>query len=125
MATVSLRFTTPLNESLQNGDTAYWTSTASSGGFNTSGGVNLIGEVTNVIREIPNTISAIHFIVVCDNTITNAIPPQDSFIMFAKDSSVNTANVLGYYAEVELKNNSKEKEVEIFSLGSDIFESSK
>ena len=44
--------------------------------------------------------------------------------MFAKNKIVNTTSLIGYYAEIEFKNDSNKK-IELFSVGSDIFESSK
>ena len=45
-------------------------------------------------------------------------------ISFAKDKTVNTSSLLGYYASVKFVNNSQEK-IELFSIGSEIQESSK
>ena len=44
--------------------------------------------------------------------------------MFGKDKSVNTTSLVGYYADVKFVNTSDEK-VELFSVGSEIAESSK
>ena len=44
--------------------------------------------------------------------------------MFSKDNKVNLSTLLGYYAEIEIVNNSKE-EAELFSIASDVFVSSK
>ena len=44
--------------------------------------------------------------------------------MFSKDNRVNTSSIVGYYAEVALENNSKEK-IELFAVGSEISQSSK
>ena len=44
--------------------------------------------------------------------------------MFSKDNKANMSSILGYYAEVEFKNNSK-VEAELFSVGTEVFESSK
>ena len=44
--------------------------------------------------------------------------------MFAKDKKVNTSSLLGYYADVKFVNNSTTK-AELFSVGSEIAESSK
>ena len=53
------------------------------------------------------------------------IPPTlQDFIFFSKDNKANLSSLLGYYALVEFRNNSKH-EGEIFSVGCDIFESSK
>jgi len=47
-----------------------------------------------------------------------------TFIMFAKESSINLSGLIGYYAEVKIKNNSKVN-AEMFSIGSEITVSSK
>ena len=57
-----------------------------------------------------------------DNSIVTP-PPSDSFISFVKDKKVNTTSLVGYYAEVKLVNNSTDK-VELFSVGSEISQSS-
>ena len=44
--------------------------------------------------------------------------------MFVKNKEVNTNSLLGYYAKIAFENDST-KDVELFSVGSDIFESSK
>ena len=44
--------------------------------------------------------------------------------MFEKDKQVNSSSLIGYYAEVELMNNSDAK-IELFSLGSEVSENSK
>tara|TARA_X000001382_G_scaffold128955_1_gene119827 strand:+ start:73 stop:1071 length:999 start_codon:yes stop_codon:yes gene_type:complete len=46
------------------------------------------------------------------------------YYFFVKDTSVNTSGLLGYYAEVKLANNSTSK-AELFSIGSEVFQSSK
>tara|TARA_R100001463_G_scaffold136321_1_gene201427 strand:- start:714 stop:1289 length:576 start_codon:yes stop_codon:yes gene_type:complete len=57
------------------------------------------------------------------NPITNSLT-NSSFISFLKNNQVNKKSVKGYYAEVKFVNNSKEK-AELFSVGSEILESSK
>ena len=44
---------------------------------------------------------------------------QGNFIMFSKNKAVNTSGILGYYAEVTFKNYST-KDVELFSIGTEI-----
>jgi hypothetical protein len=39
--------------------------------------------------------------------------------MFSKNKAVNTSGILGYYAEVTLKNDSL-KDIELFSVGTGI-----
>ena len=62
--------------------------------------------------------------VVNTSLTTSQIPTTSHFIFFSKDNAVNMSSVLGYYAEVKLKNNST-TESELFSIGCDVFESSK
>jgi hypothetical protein len=113
----TLTFSGPLNTSCQIGDTAYYVPTGTSGGFSiNSSAVVEIG----IITAIGGTVSA--------PTITIAVqlvnPPNGAFILFSKDNKANLSTALGYYAEVKFKNNSTTTS-ELFSVGVDIFESSK
>ena len=51
-------------------------------------------------------------------------PPVAAFIMFSKDNKANLSSLLGYYAEIQFVNNSSTK-AELFSVGADVFISSK
>ena len=51
-------------------------------------------------------------------------PPLGAYIMFGKDSSVNISGLTGYYADAKFENDSRGK-IELFSIGSEISESSK
>ena len=51
-------------------------------------------------------------------------PTTSDFIMFSKDNAGNISALDGYYAEIEMKNDATTA-VEIFAVGSEIFESSK
>jgi len=44
-------------------------------------------------------------------------------LFFGKDNIVNSSGIIGYYAEVNLSNNS-EQEAELFAVNSEIFISS-
>jgi len=115
---ISITFTDNIaNDSLQIGDLAYFvpnpTSTAL-GGFNRSAtDPILIGDITDISF---NTIQV--------NNTSGMSPTASDFIMFAKESSINVSGLVGYFAEVELRNNSKEK-AEIYTVSSDITVSSK
>tara|TARA_R100001591_G_scaffold31980_1_gene42839 strand:+ start:242 stop:583 length:342 start_codon:yes stop_codon:yes gene_type:complete len=111
---VTLTFSQPLNVSLQIGDFAYYVPTSTSGGFSTATSSNIVGI---------GTVTAISGNVV---TIQNhlAVPPNDSYIFFHKDNKANLSSLLGYFAEVKFKNDGTTK-AELFSVGMDIFESSK
>jgi len=58
-----------------------------------------------------------------DVSLSN-MPSDDDLLMFAKAASVANTSLVGYYAEIKLKNNSTEQ-AELFSLGSEITPSSK
>jgi len=63
-----------------------------------------------------------------DNIITlennAALPKQDDYCLFVKNQVVNMNGLSGYYADVMFENNSREK-AELFSVSSEITESSK
>mgnify|MGYP003151875215 CR=1 FL=1 len=101
------------NDSLQIGDFVYYVTPATVGSFNHSTADPVfIGDVTAIL---PSYIQV-------NNTGTD--PSAGDFIMFAKESSVNVSGLVGYFAEVELRNNSKEK-AEIYTVSSEITVSSK
>ena len=127
MPTVSLTFTNPINVSAQVGDTAYYVRVSAQGGFTAS--LNVSTPTTeNIIVEIGTirSINAARLIMVCNTILTaGQLPTRDTeFIFFSKDNIAHASTTLGYYAEVKLKNNST-TEAELFSIGCDMFESSK
>ena len=108
MDEITLEFPMPLNVSVQIGDTAYYTD-------NLNGReIVQIGIITNIGA---NTITA----QIPSSTIR---PTLTSFILFSKTNLANTSGLKGYYMETTFKNDSTEK-IELFSVGSEIFESSK
>ena len=119
MPTLSITFNDPLNTSLQVGDVAYYVQTQAVGNFNTASQPNMvkIGEVINIIQDPPE----IH---IFSSVAPIPQPLPGYFIMFAKDSRVNLSGLVGYYAEVKIKNNSTEK-AEMYSIASEITPSSK
>ena len=126
MATTTLTFANKINASAQVGDTAYYVTTSAQGGFTTS--LNVSTPTTENIYVNIGTIKSINtarLIMVCNTDLTTGqIPTTSHFIFFSKDNIANMTTTLGYYAEVTLKNNST-TEAELFSIGCDIFESSK
>mgnify|MGYP003641849666 FL=1 len=113
---ITINFTGGINnDSLQIGDLAYFVTPSSSGGFEQSTATPaLIGSIEVI------TATSIDV----DETIGDDIPGPNDFIMFAKDSSINLSGLVGYYAEVKIKNNSTEK-AEMFSIASEVTPSSK
>jgi len=120
MANLTLVFAQPLNSSITVGDTAYFTLAPSTvGGFKTS----TQSEITEIgpIASINNATKTI----VCTTSLSFANKPTtSSFILFGKNNKVNLSTVLGYFGEIKLKNSSTIKS-ELFSVGTDMFISSK
>ena len=125
-----LTFSNDLNTSLQPGDIVYYspTVTVGSSGFNTVytvGTIITFGIVVDIYPDglggiPPNTITVIY-----DNTNAATPPPSaGDFIMFGKNKEVNSSSLKGYYAEAKFVNYSTEK-IELFSIGSEVSESSK
>jgi len=110
------------NVSLSLGDVAYYVETSALvSGTDISVASNAGGTEENIkkigkITEIGST-----FITV--DTVINT-PPNGAFIMFSKNKIVNNTSLLGYFAEVTLKNNSKQP-IELFALNSEVAISSK
>ena len=97
----------PINVSLQKGDIIYYLGTDSR--IHKIGLVNVIGD-NHITCEITGT----------ELSQLNA----SSYIFFGKDNSKNVSGLLGYYMEVEYRNESK-KVAEIFATGAEFVESSK
>mgnify|MGYP001215041957 FL=1 len=120
MPTITLTFTNPINSSVCVGDTAYYTLLpTTTGGFQTSTQSDIveIGSITS----INNTTNQI----VCDTNLTfSQQPTTNSFILFSKNNKANLSTVLGYFGETKFKNSSTIKS-ELFSIGTDMFVSSK
>jgi len=114
---ITINFTGGINnDSLQISDLAYFVTPTPSGGFDQSTAApSLIGTIIGITN---NSITVNNIIPM--TTLNNA----GDFIMFAKDSEVNLSGLVGYYAEVYIKNNSTEK-AEMFSIGTEVTPSSK
>ena len=135
MPIINLTFPHRLNVSVQVGDIAYFAETNAVGtGRIWAAGTTphwqadqddiiIIGRI-EAIQQWDGTQSVIS----CDMPVnilnTHGIPPNGAFIMFSKDNKVNLSSILGYYASIKLVNDSKGK-AELYSVGADIFESSK
>lgn len=113
MDLITLTFPNALNTSLQIGDIAYFTDST-----NVYKGqvLDKIGAITG-INQGTNSIE-------CEISPNQKRPTTTSFILFTKDNSVNGGSVLGYFARVQFRNGTTEA-AELFSVGSEVFESSK
>ena len=118
--TITLTFSAPLNVSCQIGDTAYYVATTSTGGFTiNSNNVEEIGTITTITNPTSTAPT-----VVCDTTLPGSLNGQSYFVLFSKDNKANLSSILGYYADVKFKNDSK-IEAELFTVSTEVFESSK
>ena len=124
MPNITFTFSYPLNQAIQPGtnDIAYYANTSSYPLSNSSS----VSYADNTHVEL-GPIIAVNFAnkeITCDVSANVVLPTTNDFIFFSKDNRANMSSLLGYYAEVEIKNNSTIK-AELFSVGSEIFESSK
>tara|TARA_Y100001937_G_C6981756_1_gene268009 strand:+ start:59 stop:427 length:369 start_codon:yes stop_codon:yes gene_type:complete len=122
MPSITVTFDFDLNESVQLGDVMYY--------------INPSIETMQDSTEIPfnnqslvevGVITAINYatnVITADIQNSTPLPTGSSFFLFAKDNRANMSSLLGYYAEVEFSNNSTIK-AELYSAGSEVFESSK
>ena len=130
---ITITFPNPINVSVQTGDIAYYLNNVT----NLGTGELFSGHIPTAHNHSNyNDIIQIGEIVSIDqtaNSITcfwNPNPPMalfpriGDFIMFSKDNKANLSSLLGYYAEVQFVNNSSTK-AELFSVGADMFISSK
>tara|TARA_R110002072_G_scaffold236156_1_gene393808 strand:+ start:601 stop:942 length:342 start_codon:yes stop_codon:yes gene_type:complete len=108
---ITLTFPSAVNVSLQIGDTLYYA------GANDT--VIEIGLVTAIAIQANGTV-----VVTAQINVATVPPVNSSYIFFTKEAIGNTSNLKGYYAEAQFRND-KTTEVELFSVGSEIFESSK
>ena len=140
MVLIRLTFEREINVSVQEGDLVYFSNPTPVGparswpddGGGTTTDIILIGSVGEIrYRRVQrSTGEQLIFTDIFTNMEQNLfnqyfeqLGPQ-SFIMFSKDNKANMANMLGYYASIEYRNNSTDK-AELFATGVDVHESSK
>ena len=123
MPSITFTLTHPLNQAIQQGttDVAYYADT-STYTFSDSSTVDYADTFVRL-----GVITAVNYTakqITCDVASNTVLPASNDFLFFSKDNRANMTSLLGYYAEVEVKNNSTDK-AELFAMGSEIFESSK
>ena len=125
---IEIYFDGSINASLQLSDIIYYIA-ASDLSSNATNVQEYSGEILEINRN-DNFIKLAHVDITTKGPVdTTAAAPNTIFetgdyIMFAKKASVNKSGVLGFYAETKFINDSVEK-AELFSVGSQISESSK
>ena len=122
---ISLEFNSPVNVSTQVGDIVYLSATFPVGASSTAyqvGEPDMIAEVGPILA-IAN-IEGGHALEVITNLPFPQLSSLEAFFLIGKDNRVNANSLLGYYADVKFVNDSREK-IELFSVGSEVSESSK
>jgi len=120
MPLITIGFAQDINVSAQVGDLAWYVPTNQQGApgnqyqTNDVDKIVLIGPITNINGNI----------LTIDQPSGQTPPSASDFIMFSKDKRANLSGVVGYYAKIRFVNDSKEK-IELFAVGSEVFESSK
>jgi len=104
---ITIEFTEPVSALLSIGDVAY---------IGTGAGITEIGAVDAISNGVFPAVSTITI-----DTATN-LPVTTNFIMFLKNSEVESYGSRGYYAEVKLTNNLT-TESELFALSAEVFKS--
>ena len=80
--------------------------------------------VGNIV-EIGPVVATTDNSIICDvNPNYNIADIAGKFILFTKNAKANMSSLLGYYAKFRFENSSGE-DAELFSIGSELFESSK
>jgi len=120
MPLITVEFNQPINVSVQVGDLAWYVPTNTQG---VQGNQYQTNDIDNIVLIGPITLINGNTLTI-DQPINQTPPSAQDFIMFSKDNRVNISGLLGYYARVKFVNDSKEK-IELFAVGSEIFESSK
>lgn len=70
-------------------------------------------------------ITSINGLTLVINAVVGAKPPSTSdFVFYVKNPAGHVGQLKGYYAEIQFKNNTT-KYAELFSVGTEVFESSK
>lgn len=122
-----LTFSSDVNASLQVGDLVYYSPTNTTGGFNTVSTSNIVtfGICTAIYNNGNTSLSIPKYsiVVLYDNTSVST-PNVNDYIMFGKNKEANSSSLIGYYAEITFDNYDTNK-VELFSVGTEVSESSK
>ena len=115
-----------LNTSLQVGDAVYATTPTFDLNDGNASSMNITGgQQVGILRKIDNTANNDYDLYVDDSVVCEECGAVDKgdFIMFSKYDQ-SDGDIKGYYMEVQFVNNSTDK-AELFSVGSEVTESSK
>ena len=112
MANITLTFSNPLPETIQAGDIAWYVDVDAVP-------APIEVQMGPILSIGNNTVS-----IVVNAAVGVAPPSLADFIFYVKDPRAKVGQLKGYFAEVQFTNNSTAF-AELFSVGSEVFESSK
>tara|TARA_R110000737_G_scaffold793_1_gene2411 strand:- start:479 stop:871 length:393 start_codon:yes stop_codon:yes gene_type:complete len=122
MQALTFIFPNFVNTSIQTGDIAFYVPTQLRGSTlnnYATGDLNMVLMLGEIIRVntatgdiYPSAITVLY-----DETVVTIAPTIGDFLMFAKNRKANTSSLKGYYAEIDMVNDSYEETVELFSIG--------
>ena len=125
MATWTVQIPRDQYPSLQVGDKVLYSSPSLTlGGFNTVNSPQILGYLESINNTTSLDDGTETTTLVVGNVNANANPSLNDFIYFTKDETVNMSSLLGYFAKMQFKNNEKRK-AELFTVSTEINESSK
>ena len=139
MPEITLTFPS-LNFSAQIGDIAYYTVNPDDntdpmqelGGFSVAyqGSYTFMGSIVNIIPNVnaagvlTSGGTSVNIVVDMPDGLGTDPPGTGNYVFFIKDHTVNISSILGYYGEIEFRNNTSHK-AEMFATGCEVSESSK
>tara|TARA_R100001082_G_scaffold60861_2_gene33846 strand:- start:8063 stop:8464 length:402 start_codon:yes stop_codon:yes gene_type:complete len=133
MATATLTLPNPINVSLQAKPTnvANNTTNIDNGAWDIIYFVRIdpitqkqTGDIYRFGKCISLSKGAKHYTIVVDIDAEAQTPNGGDYVFFGKENKINISGVRGYYAEVEMKNDSTSR-AELFSVGCEMSPSSK
>ena len=111
--------------SLQVGDQVFATTSSNNyGGFDLGFSPQLLGKVESINNTTSLDDGTKTTTLVIGSVNGSANPSINDFLFFIKDMTVNMSSLLGYFAKMQFKNTDKRK-AELFSVSTEIDESSK
>mgnify|MGYP003137630427 CR=1 FL=1 len=123
----------PINESVQEGDVVHFSSVPynSSGGFhvalNNPTKLGPIKKIEYFDTDSDNIFDTVRLTVEIETGQLTPNEPigsnQGDFIMFSKSRQANISSVKGYFSEIDIENNSRDK-AELFTIGCEVIGSS-
>ena len=135
-----INFNHPINDSAQVGDILYFASVSPVGESQTNSPITEIGPITAIGKnfvevdgnapanftqqQIETGFVTVQVVDENGDPGTASVPVAPPLFMFRKNAKANVSTLLGYFANVKITNSTNQR-AELYSVGSEIFLSSK